>query len=147
MSDKGIMERLIAALDRNSDLLEKIGASGGKAADDKGGEERGSRRRSSDDGDKGSEETGRGRGRGRSRDDDKGDKEVSAEDFQKAVEKFVDVESDEEYNRRLDKCILPVLDKADVKEIKDLPAKYRQTVLDNIAEYEKAGSGGGRRRV
>lgn len=144
----GALEENTKALNRLADtneaLLKAMGSKGGEKAAD---EDRGSSRSRSRDDDKG-EDTGSRRGRGRSRDDDgdKGRDEISADDFKKAIEKFVNVESDDEYNRRVEKAIDPVLDKAGVKEIKDLPAKYRQTVLDNIAEYEK-GSGSSRRRV
>ena len=120
------------AVQENSDLLAKLLKGGGGAP--AGDKDEGSR--------------GRGRGRSSDKDDDKGGgKSMSEDDFRDAVKKFMDVESDSEYDKRLGKVLDPVLEKAGVKELKDLPKKYWQDVIDNIADYEKASSGGSRRRA
>lgn len=141
----GSLEKLIEALDRNTAAQEAIlKAMGGKPPSaDK--EDTPRRSRADKDDKPAAEESGRRR-RGAAADDDKGgDKEMTAADLKAAVQKFVEVDSDDEYDRRIEKAIDPVLDKADVKELKDLPKKFWQDVLDNIANYGK-DSGGSRRR-
>lgn len=136
MSLEDIIKANTEALKDNTAAIEKLLKGGGSAAS----------------ADKGSDEGSSGRGRGRRGSSDKGDdnkgddKKMSREDFMAAVKKFMDVESDKEYDKRLEKVIDPVLDKADVKELKDLPEKHFGAVLDNIADYEK-DSGGSRRRA
>jgi hypothetical protein len=144
MSD-GVMERLVAALNRNSDLLESIGK-GGKIDKPAAEEDAPRRRRGAAEDKPAAEEDAPRRRRGAAADDKPAaeDKGMSAEDFKKAVEKFVNVDSDDEYDRRVAKTIDPTLDKADVKELKDLPKKYWQDILDAIEAYGK--DGGSRRR-
>lgn len=70
-------------------------------------------------------------------------------ELKERVAKFLDLpstkEGDEEYEKRLNKVIDPIFERAGVKEIPDLPEKYWQDVLDSIADYEKAAGGGSRR--
>ena len=131
MSLESKIDDLIAALDANTKAL--LGGSPGKPPKDEPAKE---------------EPKAEGRSRRSAREEPKSDGPTEAE-LKAAVAKFLDQpegkDGDAEYEKRLEKVIDPLFEKAKVKELADLPEKFWPDLLDGIAEYGKAAEGGGRR--
>ena len=127
MSLESKIDDLIAALDANTKALL------GKPPKDEPAKE---------------EPKAEGRSRRSAREEPKSDGPTEAE-LKAAVAKFLDQpegkDGDAEYEKRLEKVIDPMFEKAKVKELADLPEKFWPDLLDGIAEYGKAAEGGGRR--
>jgi hypothetical protein len=143
MSLETLIENLIDALKENT-----AAHKGGKAEP---AERATSRRGSARDDDKREPAAERSSRRGAAREETK--KGPSEADLKKAVADFLDLPEDakgeEEYTRRLEKVVDPIFDKAEVKELQDLPEKYWADLLDTIEDYlkeEKAGADRGARR-
>ena len=97
--------------------------------------------------DRGKAEPARDRGK-----DTKDTKCPTESELKEKVGKFIDLPDDDagnkEYDRRFDKVIDPIFEKAGVKELADLPKEYWGDMLDAIADYEKEtkADSGSRRR-
>ena len=97
--------------------------------------------------DRGKAEPARDRGK-----DTKDTKGPTESELKEKVGKFIDLPDDDagnkEYDRRFDKVIDPIFEKAGVKELADLPKEYWGDMLDAIADYEKEtkADSGSRRR-
>ena len=97
--------------------------------------------------DRGKAEPARDRGK-----DTKDTKCPTESELKERAAKFIDLPDDDagnkEYDRRFDKVIDPIFEKAGVKELADLPKEYWGDMLDAIADYEKEtkADSGSRRR-
>ena len=73
--------------------------------------------------------------------DTKDTKGPTESELREKVGKFIDLPDNDagnkEYERRFDKVMDPIFDKAGVKELADLPKEYWGDMLDAIADYEK----------
>ena len=142
MSLESKIDDLIAAVEANTKAL--LGG-GGKATNGKADESKDAKEEAAP-----RERTSR---RG-AREETKASDGPTEAELKDAVAKFLDQpstkEGDDEYERRLNKAIDPVFEKAGVKELPDLPEKYWPDIIANIADYEKAAkekseTGSGRR--
>ena len=90
--------------------------------------------------------------KGASRDRGKDTTGPTETELKERAAKFIDLPDDDagnkEYDRRFDKVIDPIFEKAGVGELADLPKEYWGDMLDAIADYEKEtkADSGSRRR-
>ena len=125
-----ILEDLLDAIKENTAALKSGGAEPAKETPKA---ERGSRSRDKEASDDKKERGSRDRG--------SDSKAPSEADFKDTTSKFLDLpespENDAEYDRRLEKVIDPILEKAKAKQLVDLPKEYWGQMLDDIAAYLK----------